>query len=307
MQRLRVFSALLSILLLVACTQRESSQASSDSNLPYATIMTRDGSKLAGTVTSSTPSEMTLNMESGGTRTVLTKDIKSVEYSEAATGYKPAATPNNEHRNSPNTTRQEARNQPATAAAPAPRHHPDETAIQTKTFEVPAGTEISVRNDEAIDSGKAAEGQTYAAEVTTDVRDANGAVVIPRGANAQLAIKSMSSGGRIKDASDLVLALHSVSVNGRQYVVNATDIQKEGREGIGVNKRTGEYVGGGAALGAIIGAIAGGGKGAAIGAASGAGAGAVTEILTKGSSIKIPAETLMTFKLNQPIRVIERR
>ena len=90
-------------------------------------------------------------------------------------------------------------------------------------------------------------------------------------------------------------------------MVNATDIQKEGREGIGVNKRTGEYVGGGAALGAIIGAIAGGGKGAAIGAASGAGAGAVTEILTKGSSIKIPAETLMTFKLNQPIRVIERR
>src|SRR2546426_6117260 len=135
--------------------------------------MTRDGSKLAGTVTSSTPSEMTLNMESGGTRTVLTKDIKSVEYSEAATGYRPAATPNNEHRNSPNTTRQEARNQPETASAPAPRHHPDETAIQTKTFEAPAGTAKSVRKAEAIDFREDAEGQTYAAAVTTHLHDAH--------------------------------------------------------------------------------------------------------------------------------------
>src|SRR6266850_4975560 len=95
MQRLRIFSALLSIFLLGACTQRESSQASSESSSPYATIVMRDGSKLAGTVTSSTPSEVTLNMESGGKRTVLTKDIKSVEYTEPATGYKPATTSNN--------------------------------------------------------------------------------------------------------------------------------------------------------------------------------------------------------------------
>jgi len=246
-------------------------------------------------------------MESGGKRTVLTKDIKSVEYTEPATGYKPATTSNNQPRNSPNTMRQDARNEPATAPPREPRRHPDKTAIQSKTLEIPTGTEISVRNDEAVDSGKAAEGQTYAAEVTSDVRDANGGVVIPKGANAQLAIKSMSSGGRIKDASDLVLALRSISVDGQQYVVNATDIQKEGSQGIGVNKRTGEYVGGGAALGAVIGAIAGGGKGAAIGAASGAGAGAITQVLTKGNSIKIPAETLMTFKLNEPVRVTERR
>jgi hypothetical protein len=64
--------------------------------------------------------------------------------------------------------------------------------------------------------------------------------------------------------------------------------------------------GGGAALGAIIGAIAGGGKGAAIGAGSGAGAGALTQILTKGS-IKIPAETVLTFKLDSALRVVEAR
>jgi hypothetical protein len=308
MQRLRVFLVLVSIVLLAACSQRESSQASSaDSNAPYATIVTRDGSTVVGTVTSSTPTEMTLNLDSGGSRTVLTKDIQSVQYGAAPAANNPAPLPNNPPQNNPNTVPQVARNQPAPAAPPAVLPRPDRTAIQTKTFEVPSGTQISVRNDEAIDSGKAVEGQTYAAEVTNDVRDANGAVVIPRGANAKLAIKSMSSGGKIKGSSELVLALHSVSVDGQQYIVHATDLEKQGSDGVGVNKRTGEYVGGGAALGAIIGAIAGGGKGAAIGAASGAGAGGVTQVLTKGNSVKIPAETLMTFELNQPMRVVERR
>jgi outer membrane lipoprotein SlyB len=72
---------------------------------------------------------------------------------------------------------------------------------------------------------------------------------------------------------------------------------------VGVNKRTAVFTGGGAAIGAIIGAIAGGGKGAAIGAASGAGAGAVTQIVTKGNSIKVPAETILTFKLDRTLQV----
>ena len=256
----------------------------------------RDGTTVTGTVTSSTPSQITLNMDGGGTRTILMKDVRAVDYADAGSN---AANDNN----APSRT---SVSRTSSAAAPAARR-PDRTAIQTTTFQIPAGTEVSVRNDETIDSSKAAEGQTYAAEVTDDVRDANGAVVIPRGANAQLVIKSVSSGGRIHGASDLLVDLQSVSVDGQQYAVSATDFKKEGSDGVGANKRTAEYVGGGGALGAVIGAIAGQGKGAAIGAASGAGAGALTEILTKGGSVKIPAETLMTFKLDKSVRVVERR
>jgi hypothetical protein len=298
MQRVWFLSALLSVLLLIACTQKDSSQASPDANAPHANVVMKDGTRLAGAVRSSTPTELTLNMDDGGTRTVLTKDIKSINYSDAATTNSAAATTN----------------QPSNAPAPEPRDtpqaarpHPNRTAIQTTTFVIPSGTQISVRNDETIDSGKVTEGQTYAAEVTSDVRDANGAVVIPQGANAQLVIKSASSGGRIRGASDLVIDLQSISVDGQQYAVTASDFQEQGKSGIGGNKRTAEYVGGGTALGAIVGAIAGQGKGAAIGAASGAGAGALTQVLTKGGSIKVPAETLMTFMLEKPIRIVERR
>ncbi len=147
------------------------------------------------------------------------------------------------------------------------------------------------------------EGQTFAADVTSDVHDAAGAVVIPRGANAKIVIRSSSQGGKIRGAADLSLDLASVSIDGRRYHLSTTDVVKRGKEGVGANKRTAEYSGGGAAIGAIIGAIAGGGKGAAIGAGAGAGAGAVGQILTKGGSIKIPVETVLTFQLDRPLRV----
>jgi len=165
------------------------------------------------------------------------------------------------------------------------------------------GTEISVRAEETIDSGRASEGQTFAAEVTKDVHDADGSIVIPDGSNAKIVIKSESKGGKITGRADLVLDLRAVSVEGQEYLIGTSDLEKKGRDSVGANKRTAIFTGGGTAIGAIIGAIAGGGKGAAIGAASGAGAGAITQVATKGRSIKVPAETILTFKLDRALHV----
>jgi hypothetical protein len=128
-------------------------------------------------------------------------------------------------------------------------------------------------------------------------------VVIPRRSNARIVIKSASKGGRFRGASDLVLDLQSVTINGKPYTIDTIDISQKGKSGVGANRRTAEYAGGGVALGAIIGAIAGGGKGAAIGAGAGAGAGAITQIMTKGGSIKVPAESVLTFSLDKPLKV----
>ncbi len=204
---------------------------------------------------------------------------------------------------------------PAAAAAPAATatttdpdarddHRPARVEITSKTLLLPPGTQISVRNDELIDSSHASEGQTYAARVTRDVRDAAGDVAIPRGANAVIIIRSASKGGKIRGASDLDMDLASVSVEGTRYQLSTVDLIEKGRDGVGANKRTGEITGGGAAIGAIIGAIAGGGKGAAIGGGAGAGGGALTQILTKGT-IKVPAESVLTFRLDAPLRIVE--
>jgi hypothetical protein len=102
-----------------------------------------------------------------------------------------------------------------------------------------------------------------------------------------------------------VLDLQSISVEGKQYLISTSDVRESGKQGLGANKRTAEYTGGAAALGAIIGAIAGGGKGAAIGAGAGAGGGALTQVLTKGGSVRVPAETVLTFQLDKPVQIVE--
>ncbi len=304
MRQIIVIYAVLLILFCSACANKE---AASSSDKPQATVVMRDGTTVTGTVVASSPSEITIADNDNTSRTIPMKQVKSVEYSDSPQA---SAAP-------------EPKSAAPAPAAPAPptapptqqmqarthenHYHPPRSVIRTKTYVLPAGTEIPVRVEETIDSGKAVEGQTYAAEVTKDVLDEAGEVVIPTGSNAKVVIKSVSKGGRFHGKSDLVLDLEAVSVEGQEYRVSTAALEQRGKDGVGANRRTAEYTGGGAAFGAIIGAIAGGGKGAAIGAGSGAGAGALTQVLTKGGSIRVPAETILTFKLDRPLRVVASR
>ncbi|HEY4381954.1 MAG TPA: hypothetical protein VGN01_16520 [Acidobacteriaceae bacterium] len=160
---------------------------------------------------------------------------------------------------------------------------------------IPSGTEVTVLTSTAIRADAAAPGtsQTFAATVGEDVLDNSGRVLVPRGSPARLtAIK--------ESKNSLALDLESITVNGRRYMVQADDVAAaKSKDGLGKNKRTAEYVGGGAVAGALIGALAGGGKGAAIGAAVGGAAGAGTQVLTRGKKLNIPAETRLKFRLSQ--------
>lgn len=169
---------------------------------------------------------------------------------------------------------------------------------------VPGGTEIAVRTDQNINSNNAAEGQTFPASIQRDIVDASGNIVIPRGSPAQLAIRRIDQGGTLNNGY-FVLDLDSVQVNGRWHHIAAEDLRVGGQNGIGANKRTGEMVGGGAVLGTLLGAVAGGGKGAGIGAIAGAIAGGGVEVATKGHEIRVPAETLLRFRLDRPMHLRE--
>lgn len=272
---------------------------------PEATISFRDGTRVSGTVLESTPAQITLRAFDGSTRILDMRNVRAVDYGDA-----PAPTGKNSTATTTTTTTTGVRKTvPVHNDGPPtpPRYHPEESHISTRSTTLPVGTRIAIRTDETIDSRTAVEGQIYAAEIYRDVLDPDGEVVLPQGANAQLAVRSASRGGRFKGTSDLLVDLASVSVGGRQYAVGSPDLETRGRQGFGTNKRTAEFVGGGSALGAIIGAIAGQGKGAAIGAGAGAGAGAIAQVATKGSSVRIPAETVLTFQLDQPLRVVPSR
>ncbi len=172
--------------------------------------------------------------------------------------------------------------------------------LPAKVKQISAGTRITVRTTENIDSKHATPGQVFRGEIRVPVLDVNGNVAIPQGSPAELQIVQDSSGG-VAHASDLTLAIAGVTVHGTTYDVVTSDVYEQGGEGMGANKRTAGFVGGGAALGTLMGALFGGGKGALIGGLAGTGAGAATQVMTRGSVINIPAESVMTFRLEQPL------
>jgi len=171
------------------------------------------------------------------------------------------------------------------------------SASNSRATTIAAGASVAVRTSQAIDVKKS-DGSVFRGVVDQDVTDDQGRVSIPRGSMTELIVRSAPN-------RDLVLDLESVTVDGQRYAVDASaeNVEKQQRDGLGKNARTGEFVGGGALLGTIIGAIAGGGKGAAIGAAAGAGAGVGAQVLTRGKNVKIPAESLLTFRLDQPLNI----
>jgi hypothetical protein len=168
---------------------------------------------------------------------------------------------------------------------------------------IPSGSQIVVRTDVAIDSATDNGQQFYPAQIEQDVMDGNGNVAIAAGTGAQLQIlnSATSNTGGSAQSGPLMLDLYSVNVNGKQYRVDTSSVTDNAKTGIGMNRTTGEYAGGGGALGALLGAAFGGGKGAGIGALVGAGGGVLAQGLTHGKQVKIPAETTLTFQLVQTL------
>lgn len=165
---------------------------------------------------------------------------------------------------------------------------------------LPAGTTVTVRTNEAIDASTAQAGKTYSAQVASDIIQPDGSLLVPQGSPAQMQIINVEQGG-VLQSGQVELGLKSLTVNGRTYLVTSPMQTASSNRGLGANRRTAEFVGGGAALGTLIGAVAGGGTGALIGALAGAGGGAAVQVLTKGSKVKVPAESVLTYRLDRPI------
>lgn len=164
---------------------------------------------------------------------------------------------------------------------------------------IPAGSTITVRMIDGIDSSRNRPGEEFAASVDAPVV-VEDHIVIRKGADARVRLVQARSAGHMTGQSELQVELVGLAMGGQTLAVESAAVQKTGASR---GKRTAETIGGGAALGGLIGAIAGKGKGAAIGAAIGAGAGTAVQGATKGQQIQIPAETKLDFTLRAPITV----
>jgi hypothetical protein len=115
-------SAVLSLFILTACSKGPHSDL-------YATVLMRDGTRVSGTVVSSSPTVIQVMSDDQVTHNFPMSLVRSVDYRE----------------------RRGADSASAFDAVHDEHYHAPESAITTRTFELPAGTQISVRNEETID------------------------------------------------------------------------------------------------------------------------------------------------------------
>ncbi len=234
------------------------------SNLQAETLIMNDGSRISGTLVSATAQTITFEDAQGAVQRYEKSKIAAIEFSSM----------------------------PATSSVPP--------VASGESKVIPAGTEFVVRTNETIDSKLAKEDQIFSGQLEQDVHGAPETVMVPKGSAVELVIRKVSSGG-LTGSPEMVLDLQAITVANHRYAVSTTDLEQKSGSGFGMNKRTAAMVGGGAALGTLIGAVAGGGKGAAIGALAGTAGGAGVQVLTKGNEVRVPAETILKFKLDQPV------
>jgi hypothetical protein len=282
------------------------------------TLTLRDGTTLTGTLIQATTNTVTFRTPDGQQRRYLVRDVDTVQFGDAPDvsyqnqprddggdnrAYDNGQNNNNgpngpNYGNQPNGGYPDNQNNQNNQANQGNQNNQGYDEARMERVVIPAGTQLAVRTNQRIDSHDVVEGQTFSAQLEEDVRDETGSLAIPRGADVMLVTRQVENSG------DITLDIDSITVEGRRYRVSTVDEElQNNRDGVGANKRTGQFVGGGAVLGAIIGAIAGGGKGAAIGAVVGGGAGAATQIVTQGKEVHVPSETVLRFRLDHRLRL----
>ncbi|HEY8716951.1 MAG TPA: hypothetical protein VIM00_16325 [Candidatus Acidoferrum sp.] len=165
---------------------------------------------------------------------------------------------------------------------------------------VPAGKMMLVRMIDSVDSRHNQVDDTFHASLETDLAVDN-VLIARRGADVYGRLVYAKEAGHMAGSSELQLELTRIIIDGKEFPLVTGEYTLKGR---GRGADTARKVGGGAVVGAIIGGVAGGGTGAAIGAGVGSAAGAGVQILTRGHDVRVPSETLLEFRLDQPVNVI---
>jgi hypothetical protein len=174
-----------------------------------------------------------------------------------------------------------------------------QAAAQRPPVVLPAGTQIRVRLNQSINTAQNRPGDHFEATLESPLV-ARGHTVEPLGAQIRGMIQEAKPSGRLKGRGMLMLALESIDVHGRQVPIQTSSVTRVSNAH---KKRNLALIGSGAGTGALIGGLAGGPPGAVIGAGAGAVAGLTGAVVTGRKQVHIPAETMMTFRLQRAVHV----
>ncbi|MBI3894645.1 MAG: hypothetical protein HY313_01810 [Acidobacteria bacterium] len=246
-------------------------------------LMLKDGQAVTGTFQSGDQNSVTF-IVNGQTRKYQLSEVNSVTFTPTTnrgqTSYTTPAAPSYSSSRSTYST-------PTSTYSSTPRAN----------ITIPAGTELTVRMIDPVDSSIHQTGQTFRASLDEPIV-VGGQTIAARGSEVTAKMTEVEQAGRVTGRSELTLVLLDIMIDGRKHEITTAEVSEAGASR---GSQTAKRVGGLAVAGAVIGAIAGGGKGAAQGAAAGAGAGTAIQVLTKGEKVQIPAESRLVFTLKNSL------
>jgi hypothetical protein len=182
---------------------------------------------------------------------------------------------------------------------------PSRPPVAAAPLTLPAGTAISATATDSITSQRNKVGETVSAQISEDVRDENGRVIIPAGSTARFTITALAPAEN-KNATrgTINLQLASITVRGKDYPIggSSTSVAHTLR-GRGVTTGDAAKVGAGAAAGAIAGRILGGKKGTVIGGVVGAAVGTGVAVETADRDVVVAPGAAIAFTINQELSV----
>jgi len=151
----------------------------------------------------------------------------------------------------------------------------------------------------AIDTNRSQSGDSFVASLSAPIT-VDDKTVLPKGTVVRGVIKHAAPSGRLKGRGAVALTLDRMEWNGTELSINTNSVTWTSADH---KKRNLAWIGGGSVAGALMGALLGGGKGALIGGAAGGGAGVAGAAATGRRQVRIPAESILTFRLEQPVAI----
>jgi hypothetical protein len=189
-------------------------------------------------------------------------------------------------------------NYPQANDPPANYYPPGQTVPSRLTL--PAGTFVTVRVDQMLSSDKNQAGDGFSATLTRPLV-ADGVVVAQRGQILGGRVAEAQKAGRVMGVSHLAVQLTDLTLVDGQQVPIETELTS--LAGPTSKARDAGAIAGTTVVGAGVGAAAGLGVGAAIGAGAGLVAGTVGVLVTRGHPTVIYPESVLTFRLSEPITI----
>jgi hypothetical protein len=185
---------------------------------------------------------------------------------------------------------------PAQVAPPAPPPAPAPDPGLT----LPQGTRLQVRLNQTIDVKHAESGDRFTGTLAEPIVEGT-TVAVPAGSAVAGEVLVAHRRGVFKGRSVMALTLTRVDVNGTQYRIDTSDLSRSKK---GKGRRSAAFIGGGAGMGMLIGGVATGGVGLLVGGLAGGGAGALGAAFTGNRDLSIPAESVVSFRLQNELTLM---